>query len=224
LRELCAALAKSYGNAPPLPSDDPFELVLWEQVAYLADDETRARAFAKLRGKSKRVTAKSVLVRSPADLVAIARAGGAVAAEKRADRMRASAQIVVDEHDGDLANSLASMKDAKARVKALRAFASIGAPGAEKILLFAKLDKALGLESNGLRVLVRVGFASEDKSYDKTWRAVRDATAGEIESAKHDDVIAWHQLVRRHGQAVCTRTKPQCPACNVRDRCAFGRP
>jgi endonuclease III len=102
----------------------------------------------------------------------------------------------------------------------LQRFASIGSPGAEKILLFTRTQPVLALESNGLRVLVRLGFAAEQKSYDATYHAIRQALAPELPT-DFDWLIAAHQLLRQHGQELCKRTKPQCQSCPLRKKCDY---
>jgi hypothetical protein len=49
LKPILEELRRFYG--PPIPPavTGPFEQVLWENVAYLADDERRSRAFAVLK-------------------------------------------------------------------------------------------------------------------------------------------------------------------------------
>ena len=44
-----ARLQTHYGAPEPLPTTDPFELVLWENVAYLAPHARRLEAFRQLR-------------------------------------------------------------------------------------------------------------------------------------------------------------------------------
>ena len=56
-------------------------------------------------------------------------------------------------------------------------FPSIGEPGAEKILLFARVYPVLGLDSNGVRVLTRLGLVVEAKSYAATYRGVQRLAA-----------------------------------------------
>lgn len=46
LRAVLRTLRMRYGRPPAPVSADPFQLVLWEQVAYLVPDERRARATA----------------------------------------------------------------------------------------------------------------------------------------------------------------------------------
>jgi hypothetical protein len=49
LRDVVERLTRLYGNTGEPYSSDPFELILWENVAYLANDERRTRAMAQLR-------------------------------------------------------------------------------------------------------------------------------------------------------------------------------
>lgn len=45
------ALRHQYGDPAPPISSDPFELILWEQLAYLAHDVQRRVAFERLRAE-----------------------------------------------------------------------------------------------------------------------------------------------------------------------------
>ena len=49
LTKIVARLARFYGRPKPPITTDPFELILWENVAYLVNDERRAQAFELLR-------------------------------------------------------------------------------------------------------------------------------------------------------------------------------
>jgi hypothetical protein len=46
---LVEKLHRHYGAFAPPPSTDPLELVIWENIAYLASDERRTEAFASLK-------------------------------------------------------------------------------------------------------------------------------------------------------------------------------
>lgn len=211
-----AQLKKFYGDPPPPPATDPFELVLWENVAYLADDDKRARAFAELK-KTVGTTPKEILKAKPEKLLAVTRMGGIVP-ELRAERLRQSAEIVEILLKGRLDAALDESL-AKGR-KTLRRFPTIGEPGADKILMFAGRYPVFGLESNGLRVLLRLGFAQEQKSYSASYRAVQQALAGELPKDCQSLTVA-HQLLRRHGQELCKRSQPLCDECPLRESCAF---
>jgi hypothetical protein len=81
----------------------------------------------------------------------------------------------------------------------------VGEPGAEKILLFAGRQALLAPESNGLRVLVRLGLVREEKSYAKTYAASREAAKG-----------------LKRSRAGCRR--PTCSSSSMARRCANAMP
>lgn len=214
--QVIAGLKKFYGDPEPPPVTDPFEQVLCANVAYLADDEKRGRAFSALR-ETVGTTPKEILKAKAEKLLAVTRMGGMVP-ELRAQRLRQSAEIVdillKGQLDAALDTSLAHAK------KTLRRFPTIGEPGAEKILMFAGKYPVLGLDSNGLRVLLRLGFAHEQKSYSASYRAVQQALAGQLPKSCKALTVA-HQLLRRHGQEFCRRSRPLCDECPLRESCAF---
>ena len=47
--KLVDELQQHYGRPAPPASIDPLELIIWENIAYLASDERRAEAFATLK-------------------------------------------------------------------------------------------------------------------------------------------------------------------------------
>src|SRR5262249_8641297 len=160
LPQILERLELTYGKPKRPQLTDPWLLVLWENVAYLATDERRAEAFAALK---KRVGTKpeQILAASEEMLAEIASHG--ILAEQRPEKLRRCARIAIEEFDGDLRQVL-KWPLPRAR-RALQKFPGIGEPGAEKILLFARAHPILGLESNAVRVLLRLGFGEENKNY-----------------------------------------------------------
>lgn len=133
-------------------------------------------------------------------------------------RLREIALITLQEFGGDL-REVISRPLAQAK-KALMKFPAIGEPGAEKILLFANAYPVLALDSNGLRVLVRLGFGDEHKSYVATYRSAQRAAQAELE----DDCALSkraHLLLRMHGKSRCKRTKPKCDSCPLTNLCEY---
>ena len=49
--QVIKVLALLYGEPPAPKITDPFALIVWENIAYLARDERRAEAFEELRSK-----------------------------------------------------------------------------------------------------------------------------------------------------------------------------
>jgi endonuclease III len=215
--KLVDKLQQHYGAPSPPPSTDPLELIIWENIAYLASDERRAEAFATLK-RTIGTRPEQILAGKPSTLTAVGKAG--ILPEISAEKLFAIAKIAYEEFDSDLRSVLKRpLPQAK---KALKRFPSIGDPGAEKILLYTGSYPVMALDSNGLRVLCRVGFAEEQKNYSATYRLVQDAIQEQLPRDCYS-LIRAHQLLRQHGQKLCKRSKPRCTECPLRDSCNYDR-
>jgi endonuclease-3 len=215
LSAILDVLEKAYGP-PPAPRADPLELILLENIGYLVSDEKREAAFDALRRRVG-LTPERILAARSDVLYEVASMGGMLP-EQRVGKLIDIAETA--RKLGDL-RALVRGEAGTAR-KALRRFPGIGHPGVEKILLFAGAQNVLALESNGLRVLLRLGYGQEKKSYAATYKSVQAAALPEL----RDDgpwLVRAHLLLRRHGQELCTRSRPRCDLCGVRGRCAFAR-
>jgi endonuclease III len=206
-------LERAFGPAEPPAVTDPWEAVLWENVVYLADDERRSQAFETLK-QTVGIAPEAIAGASDATLRAVAALGSMP--DLRAERLRECAETVLRECDGDLDGSLDAAGAQAGRI--LKQFPSIGDPGAEKILLFSGRSAILALESNGLRVLIRLGFADEQPSYAATYRRVLSAVSDEL-TLETAWLIRAHQLLRRHGRDVCRRTRRACIRCPLEPDC-----
>jgi A/G-specific adenine glycosylase len=191
-------LERSAGPPDPLPATDGWELVLRENVAYLVNDTVRDRCMSALRDDIG-LEPEAILSASSERLES---AVAGIRPHDRAERLRRCAEL-----------RLAGAP--------WRSYPGIGRPGVERIELFSGARPVLALESNGVRVLYRLGYGDRGPSYDATYKAVQGAAAAELEPAVATLQRA-HQLLRRHGQTACTRTSPACESCPVRARCAAG--
>jgi endonuclease-3 len=218
LRRIVARLSAAYGASCGPQIRDPFELVLYENIAYLVTDERRRAAFEALR-TSIGLTPRKIAGASDAALITAAARGG-VYPELRASRMRAAARLVLDEFGGEVATVF--REEPKRRRRLLKRFPAIGDPGVDKILLLSRTQPELALDSNGLRVLTRLGVAQEKKSYAATYRAVQ-AAAGEFGARDYDLLITANDVLARHGREVCRRTAPLCELCVVKRFCSYYR-
>jgi endonuclease III len=209
LSDLVARLAPVY-DEPSLPADaDPFELILAENVVYLADDARRDGAMAALR-ESVGLTPRAILG-APLEALTEPPELGILPADS-ARKLREAAEIAVDQFDGDL-RAVLELPVAQAK-RAFRKFPGIGEPGAEKILLLCGRHAFLAPDSNALRVLVRLAFCQTGKSYSATYSVAR--RVGEEQLG--DDIprmIAARHVLRRHGQSLCRRQAPACGSCPV---------
>lgn len=213
--KLIDRLAQQYGE-PALPVvTEPFAMILWENVAYLANDTKRAQAFAELQ---KNVGLSSRDIRKAKDSVLLAIGGKGILPASSVEKLRRAAEVASDEFGDNLAPILD--KPLTSAKKDLRKFPAIGEPAAEKILLFNHRHPVLALESNGLRVLVRLGYTPEQKNYGTTYKNMQRALAPQLPS-NCDALIRAYQLLRQHGQELCKRTSPLCERCPLRANCSF---
>jgi adenine-specific DNA glycosylase len=192
-------LEAAQGPADPLPATNGWELVVRENIAYLVDDETRGRCMRDLRRKVG--LAPEAILAASDDVLASVVAG--MRPNDRIARLRRCAELMVADAPWS-------------------AYPGIGRPGVERIELFSGARAVLALESNGVRVLYRLGYGDRANSYERTYRQVRDAAEHQLANSVSARQRA-HQLLRRHGQLTCTRASPACPACPLRDGCAAGR-
>jgi endonuclease-3 len=215
-KKLMAKLKRHYGEPALPPVEGPFELVMWENACYLLPDERRAEVFEGLK-KQVGMNAAAIWNADRETLLGLAQRGG-MQPQTRVSRWLEIARLTLDQFDGDLGRVLKEPY-AKAK-KALKQFPTIGDPGAEKILMLCGMAAGLPLESNGLRVLQRVGFGRAQKSYDATYRSVQEGLAGALPS----DAAALsraHLLLKQHGKEICKNNGPICGECPVAEMCGF---
>jgi len=217
LRVAVKALRSHYGPPEPLPTADPFELVLWDNVAYLAPPARRREAFELLRSTIG-TSPKAILSATRAALEQVTSKG--ILKSSFAVKLRECAHIALADFGGDLKAVVHRPLDEAKR--GLRSFPGIGEPGAEKILLFSGRRALLAPDSNALRVLVRLGLVREGSSYARTYAAARAATADLSTGVRA--VQEAHLLLQQHGQTLCKRSAPLCAACPLERRCAYARP
>lgn len=208
---------KSFYGKPQAPKIvDPFQQILWENVAYLVEDTKREKIFAELK---QRVGLRPVDIfnASLGELDQVTKLSG-LNSHQRSARLKETALIALNEFGGELKSAL-ELPTRKA-IKALRQFPGIGEPGAEKILLFGRVLPVLALDSNGLRVMLRLGFGEEKKTYAGSYKSVREGVADQC-GDDIDDLIEAHQLLRQHGKTICKTSKPKCDQCPVNSSCWF---
>ncbi|MGH9385732.1 MAG: endonuclease III domain-containing protein [Vicinamibacterales bacterium] len=219
LERLVGRLKRFHGSPPEPPTRDPFRLIVWEQVGYLADDKRRLEAYRMLEERVGLGPA-DILHAPLATLRAVTRRGGAIGSNERASRLGASADRVIKKWDGNLKLVL-DLPLAAARSELIK-YPSIGGPGAERILLLTGAHPVLGLDSNALRVLQRLGYGDERAPWAQGYRQTQQAADGDLPRAVPIRRLAY-LLLKHHGQTLCRRTLPRCTECPVLDDCPTGR-
>ena len=123
LREVVGALRKHYGSPVPPPTNDPFELILWETVVYLAPVARRREAFDDLR-RTIGTNPRAILAARRKALEQVTARG--ILKRTSADKMQEAARIALERFDGNL-SSVIDRPVAEA-TRALRLFPGIGEP------------------------------------------------------------------------------------------------
>lgn len=214
LPALLDRLEAVYGRPRREPPCTALEWILWENCAYLVSDARRAEAYRALAERTKLEPAR-ILGLAHEELAELAALGG-MHPERRVEKLRSIAETVQESFDGDL--EAATKRPLREARRALKRFPGIGDPGTDKILLFTGRHVVPALESNGLRVLVRLGLAEEAKNYTATYR---NAIAALEPFAERGGawLVRAHQLLRSHGQALCKNNAPLCDDCPLAERC-----
>jgi endonuclease-3 len=198
----------------PMPMTDPLALIVWENIGYLIDDTRRTELFEEFRARVG-IDADKMMRAPGAVLLDIAKRGG-MNPGTRVSRLKNIASIVLE--SGELLAALRSLSLTKARAL-LKKFPGIGDPGADKILLFSGVSIQPALESNGLRVLVRLGFAPQQSSYSASYKAAVGSLK-ELGLMERAWLMQAYGVLRAHGQTLCKRATPNCMACPLDKSCA----
>jgi endonuclease III len=214
LRQAIALLEASHGTPSPPTARDPFAAVVWENAAYLVDDERRQRVFERLR-EQVGITPEALLAVPEGELARLIAEGGMLPAH-RAAKVQKAAAIAAEIGVGELRRQAAAGTGGRL----LRRFPGIGEPGADRLMLLAGGKRTLAPDSNALRVLVRLGFGEESEDYTAQYRSAAAAVEPQLPD-DFDWLLRAHQLLRRHGQEVCKRSAPRCEACPLTRVCAW---
>jgi endonuclease III len=212
------ALEALYGKQSPFAPTDPFEFLVWWHCGYPASEDRCSKGWKSLTGLIGATPEQLISV--PTALLAQALKAGGMVPEVRATRLKEIAQRTTSEFAGDLNHALAGLPTAQAR-KLLKTFPGIGNPGADRILLFARLSPAAAVPSSCPHVLVRVESGLEDDNYTAAYAQAQRML--EALPPAFDARIRAYLLINRHALHLCKRGKPLCARCPLAPQCAFGK-
>ncbi len=217
LTQLLDVLAASYGEqTAPWPTD-PYLFLVWLHCGYPASEAKCAKGWESLTSQIG-VDVERILKASPARLASALKPGGMVS-ELRAMRLKEIAERVLKQYGGDLREGLNGLSVAQAR-GALKEFPNIADPGADRILLFARISPVAAVPSNCPHVLVRIQAGQEGENYGRTYREAQQLMEDGL-PPKFDSRTRGYLLLKRHGQQVCKSSNPKCDICPVATNCAF---
>ena len=218
LSRILDTLESRYGTPHAVAPTDPFEFLIWWQCGYPPSEERCEKGWQALKDQVG-IAPKRLVSSSPRKLAAALAAGGMVPAV-RAARVQEIASRIAAEHSGALQSALAGLSAAQAR-KLLKTFPGIGNPGADRILLFARISPVAAVPSASPYVLVRIAEGPENEKYSATYTAAQlmlNALPVEFDAR-----IRGYLLLSRHGRELCKRTNPACERCALNLKCAFAK-
>jgi endonuclease III len=211
------ALESFYGEQAAGWPTDPYGFLVWWHCGYPPSEERCSRGFESLSHEVG-VTPEKLLSATSARLARVLKSGGLVP-QLRASRLKVIAASVRDDYAGDLPGVLRRMAPAAARA-ALRKFPGIGAPGADRILLFAGIAPVAAVPSACPHVLVRIACGREPERYTATYSQAQQILAAEAGN-ECAGLTRAYLLLQRHGRSLCKRSNPKCHACPIADTCAY---
>src|SRR2546428_14085730 len=94
LPEIIRKLRARYGPPKRMPASGPFELIVWENVAYLVDDERRAQVFRAL--KQRVGSTPQAVLRAPKKLILELIAPGGLNASQRLPKLPAASETRIE--------------------------------------------------------------------------------------------------------------------------------
>jgi adenine-specific DNA glycosylase len=206
-----------YGQLRAPHPTQAVDLLLWDNVAYLVDDTKRRAAFDALVATLGRDPI-AILAAEDARLLAVV---GGMRPQDRVARLRRVAELALDL---DLVPDpgVVLRQDLPIARRVLRRFPGIGEPGADRILLFCRYHLVLALDSNALRVLVRLGIGRDSANYRRSYRSAQAGAEAQL-PRQFDALIRASLLLRHHGQTTCRRSEPRCGGCPLQPYCPTGR-
>jgi endonuclease III len=218
--QLLDQLEAFHGVQEPHWPVDPYEFIVWWHCGYPQIEARCARGWEALK-EQVGIQPSEILHAGEARLAVALKAGGMVP-ELRAFRLQQIAQRVLNEFDGDLRQALAGpilaepKQDAR---KILKRFSNIADPGADRILLFARVAPVAAVPSNCPHVLVRIVHGAERENYGATYREAQEIIEAEVPRDFHARQRSY-LLLKTHGQQIC-KSKPQCDRCLLRSTCSY---
>ncbi|HLK49579.1 MAG TPA: hypothetical protein VKT49_15660 [Bryobacteraceae bacterium] len=209
-------LEKHYGKLKPVAPTAAYEMVVYANCGYPANDATCAEGYDALKQRVG-LRPDQILSAPDKELAAALRSGG-IFPELRAQRLKEIAARVQGKFSGDLAAAL--QKPLPEARKVLKQFPTIGDPGADKILLFTRIAPIAAVPSNCVHVPLRLGIGKAYQTYTKDYKSAQDALAAEL-PRDCSALLRAYLLLQRHGQELCKRSRPKCGACPVTAECRY---
>ena len=196
---------------------DPYEFLLWWHCGYPASEERCSRGWTSLNAQIG--SSPDKLLHAPSSTLTRALKPGGMIPELRAGRLKAIAERVQRQFNGDLGSALRRQPLPEVRAL-LKKFPGIADPGADRIILFGGIAPVAAVPSSCPQVLVRIEVGQPPATYSGSYRQAQQIIDRHVPGTFAARTRAF-LLLRQHGQQVCKRSNPQCTRCPVVGSCHF---
>lgn len=217
LAAILDTLESFYGVQVPGSPVDPYLFLIWWHCGYPPSEERCNRGWEALT-TAVGVGVSELAVARSSRLARALKAGGMVP-ELRAARLKSIARTVLEDYAGDLRAALVAVPADEAR-KRLRKFPGIGAPGADRILLFAGLEPVAAVPSGSPYVLVRIESGREGAKYTATYARAQQLIEARLPATLEARSRAY-LLLQRHARELCKARNPKCGECPLTGSCRY---
>jgi endonuclease III len=211
IRAVQARLRRQQGSFEPKPGLRPLDEVVATVLSQHTSDVNSGRAFASLK---RRFPSWEEVLDAPTEEVAAAIRSGGIANQKAARIQRILAEIERREGRVDLGR-LEGVGDDEAE-RYLTSLPGVGPKTAACVLLFSMGRAAFPIDTHVHRVTTRLGWVPAGASAERAHQLLGRLVPADIRYDLHVSLVT-------HGRTVCKAQRPRCPACVLRDLCAFGR-
>ncbi len=212
------ALESFHGRQAASWPTEPYPFLIWWHCGYPASEERCTRGWDSLNAETDIAPEKLLAV--PSAKLARALKPGGMIPELRAERLKLIAKRMRSQ--GDLRAALTELSPQGARAL-LKKFPGIADPGADRILLFARVAPIAAVPSSCPQVAVRIDSGREADNYAAEYRESQRILESQVAPTFEARARAY-LLLLRHGQEVCKRTGPLCDTCSIAKSCAFFSP
>ena len=135
--------------------------------------------------------------------------------EVKAPRIKEILNLVIDRYGEPNLDFLADMPLDEAQAL-LMELPGVGFKTATFTLLFSLRRPVLPVDTHVHRVSTRYGILPKKITQAKSHGALLEMLPKDA-----DELLNFHKLLFKHGQRVCTYSRPKCGACVVRERCRY---
>lgn len=189
---------------------NPFEILVGIILSQNTSDRNAIKAYENLKNVlGGEITAENVLTLPLQILVNAIRVAGL--AERRARAIISLAEYI--RNNADFFKVIESM-DVESSRKLLMSLYGVGPKTADVFLLMFYRKPTFPIDTHIMRVLKRLGLASQSMSYE-------DIRLQVVESLDRDPsaLAEFHILLIVHGRRVCRAINPKCSTCCIENMC-----